>query len=31
VIMLCGLAFFFYRSAQDEDRAHQAERTPVPG
>jgi putative copper resistance protein D len=31
IIMLFGLGFFFYRSAQDEDRARQGERAAVPG
>jgi len=31
VVMLFSVGFFFYRSAQDEDRAQQADRAPVPG
>jgi cytochrome c oxidase assembly factor CtaG len=31
IIMLFGLGFFFYRSAQDEDRARRTEEAAVPG
>ena len=31
LVMLFCLGFFFYRSGQDEDRAHQAERAAVTG
>ena len=31
LVMMFSLGFFFYRSAQDDERAHQADRAPVPG